>query len=137
MKLQAVPGLQATLRVDGVDLVEYADEDTDHASILTESRFVEVVSGTNFVIHVRVNLALETPQTPKGAEAPDCVGLYVKLDGKHVTAKFIELPTIFREPQVWLDGVSVHDKGASYFCKFQFSELATSKLCGFRGRSRH
>ncbi|WPH03008.1 Hypothetical protein R9X50_00588200 [Acrodontium crateriforme] len=115
MKVDSQPGLEVTLRVNGVLLHEYLDPDDERGSNNHATRFVEVPAGANFTLHYASDSAIR----PKSNL--DLIHARISLDGIAVYASALSVPI-----SATISGVHVTEKGVSYLQKFGFGDLKTT-----------
>lgn len=123
MKLPAVPGLDIALSVDGADLKEFDDGESEsdgQGPINSAASFVEAVPGGNFAVEFRTDVAF--PWRHNDLE------LAVYLDGVYASGK-VMYPRAHAggyNPTTVLGRIEVHN-GRSFHRKFAFADLTTSE----------
>ena len=121
MKLDSVAGAEVCLRVNGVPLLEYDDDEDEGQSHLKGVKYVEASSGSNFTVFVKADRA------SLGNDNRDHVECAVHLDGKWVCGKVLD---VFRTPSFVTDivGRNGHINGQHVLQRFTFADLETSML---------
>ena len=121
MKLEAVAGAEVCLRVNGVPLLEYDDEEDEGQTHLKGVKYVEASSGSNFAVFFKADRAL------LGNDNRDHVECAVSLDGKWVCGKVLD---VFRFPTYVTDIVGRNGlvNEQHVLQRFTFADLETSIL---------
>lgn len=127
MRLTGVDGLEISLRVNERDLQEYEDNSDEPLIPSKASTYVEATSGAEFVIRFRSKFPV-----PKSPAIADLIACQVYLDGKNVIGRIVDINTTPRDSKVSFEGVTENRQGRYYLRKFQFAELATSRLPQWR-----
>ena len=124
MKLQAVPGVEVCLRVNGGALHEYDDEDDEGQTELKSLKYVEAISGSNFAVSFNADGSQLSGDVKK-----DHVECAIFLDGKWMCGKILD---VYRSPVYYTDitGRSGTVNGQHVLQRFTFAELKTSTTAG-------
>ncbi|TGO36562.1 hypothetical protein BHYA_0121g00230 [Botrytis hyacinthi] len=126
--LDRLPGLDVTIRVNGVQAQEYDDDEDievgpgpvgEHQALRTVSKYIEAIDGAEFSIICALLPKLKF-------NAPN-LRVHVSVDGNYAQGRFVTPLDVGRSP-VQLDGpVSFHPIGnRSKLQKYRFSELRIS-----------
>ena len=92
MKLGAVPGVQACLRVNGAQLEEYAAEEDDDGNDPKGMKWVEATSNSTFTVFFKSN-AFQL----NGDPGKDSIVCAIYLDGKWVSSSVLD---VYRTPYI-------------------------------------
>ena len=122
MKLAAVPGVEVYLRVNGVPLHEYDDEEHEDESHLKAVKYVEAASGSKFSVFFKAD------KSQLGADKRDVVECAIFLDGMEICAKILDT---FRSLSFNIPGRNSIVNGQHMLQEFTFTDLNTSMQRGY------
>jgi hypothetical protein len=120
MKVQAIPGVEVSIRVNGRALPEFDNEGDARRAHETGVKYVEVVSGSSFSIHVQTN------RSELSGDEKDHMYCNVLLDGLVVHRPLLN-PYSLPHYRCDISGHKGEVDGRMMFRRFKFADLSTRK----------
>ena len=118
MRIDCLPGVSVTIRVDGRDLLEYNTDEVDEDDNTVSSAFVEALPGANFSVELILGKTFPYKRNDLSFD--------VHLDGAWARGLVLDLDNNKNGQPGTINGVVTEDRNGSTMKIFVFAEHKTS-----------